>query len=100
MLTLRRRVAARLAEVQAASEAAADVRTKIDGNRARREEAEAAHKRHPVAVYVERLTAADEGDWKDFLEPMGAGPDIPKLFRTPAKVGACGGMRCCCSQAK
>lgn len=37
-------------------------------------------------VYVERLAAADESAWKDHLESMGNGPDIPKLFRTPGKV--------------
>ena len=39
-----------------------------------------------VLVYIEKLAAADESEWKDNLEPMGAGPDIPRMFRTAAKV--------------
>ncbi|EIE22924.1 hypothetical protein COCSUDRAFT_64043 [Coccomyxa subellipsoidea C-169] len=43
-------------------------------------------KRNPVLVYVEKLAAADESAWKDFLEGMGTGADIPKLFRHAGKV--------------
>lgn len=53
---------------------------------ARREDA--AQKRNPVLVYVEKLAAADESAWKDFLEGMGTGPDVPKLFRHAGKVRA------------
>lgn len=57
--------------------------------------AEAQHKRedtaakkNPVLVYVEKLAASDESAWKDFLDGMGTGPDIPKLFRHAGKVGS------------
>jgi hypothetical protein len=43
-------------------------------------------KKNPVRAYVDRLAAADENVWKDHLESMGNGPDIPKLFRSPGKV--------------
>lgn len=38
-------------------------------------------------MYVEKLAAADESEWKDNLDPMGNGTDIPRMFRTGAKVG-------------
>ncbi len=47
---------------------------------------ETTQKRNPVLVYVEKLAAADESAWKDFLEGMGTGADIPKLFRHAGKV--------------
>ncbi len=45
-----------------------------------------AQKRNPVLVYVEKLAASDESAWKDFLDGMGTGTDIPKLFRHAGKV--------------
>lgn len=50
---------------------------------------ETLQKRNPVLVYVEKLAATDENAWKDFLEPMGTGADIPKLFRHASKVSTC-----------
>ena len=44
-------------------------------------------KRNPVLLYTEKLSGVDEGAWKDQLDSMGNGPDIPRLFRTPGKVG-------------
>jgi hypothetical protein len=54
-------------------------------NRAKRVEVEA-QERNLVLVYVEKLAAVDEAAWKDFLPAMGAGAEVPRLFRTPGKV--------------
>ncbi len=32
------------------------------------------------------LAAGEDGQWKDFLPPMGSGPDIPKLFKSASKA--------------
>lgn len=36
--------------------------------------------------YAEMLAAGEDGQWKDFLPPMGSGPDIPKLFKSASKA--------------
>ena len=68
-----------------ALEAANEAGRQVDTNRARRIEVEA-QERNLVLVYVDKLAATDESAWKDFLPTMGAGTDVPRLFRTPGKV--------------
>ena len=58
----------------------------LEENKRTREEQDAARRRNPILVYVEKLAAADESAWQDNLEAMGNTPDIPKLFRHAGKV--------------
>ena len=80
-----RRTRAMLSETRAELEAAREASSQLVVNKARREAVEE-QQRNPVLAYVERLAAAEEGTLKDFLPPMGAGQDTPRLFRTPGKV--------------
>jgi hypothetical protein len=41
-----------------------------------------------VQQYVDMLSGQDEGTWREMLIGMGAGTDVPKVFRHAGKVPA------------
>ncbi|CAL8464737.1 g4272 [Coccomyxa elongata] len=80
IMRLREEVAQERERADRAAEAAA---TPAEAQHRREDTAQ---KRNPVLVYVEKLASSDEMAWTDFLDGMGTGPDIPKLFRHAGKL--------------
>lgn len=76
-------------ELKAFQEAAAyqaELELKAAQNKQLREEESKFDKPHPLEVYLDMLAAADEASVKEGLMGMGSAADIPKLFRSNAKV--------------
>ena len=75
-----------LIAVQANSLAEKDKAIRTEEAKRRREDEARLEKRSPIAEYCDMLTAQGEGQFKDSLVGMGAGNDVPRLFRHNGRV--------------
>ncbi len=72
--------------VQANSQADKEKAIRTEEAKRRREDEARLEKRSPIAEYCDMLTAQGEGQFKDSLVAMGAGNDVPRLFRHNGRV--------------
>ena len=75
-----------LTAIQANGAAEREKAIRLEEAKRRREDEARLEKRSPIADYCDMLAAQGEGQFKDSLVAMGAGNDVPRLFRHNGRV--------------